>query len=98
MNYYFHFPFCRSKCGYCAFYSLPTPSEEAIARWLERILRELKEFEPVETCETIYLGGGTPTLPEPRMLERFFRSPWFETLCDLDGRGLIGELRREVGA
>ena len=33
-----------------------------------------------------------------RMLERFFHSPWFETLCDLDGRGLIGELRREVGA
>lgn len=74
MNYYFHFPFCRSKCGYCAFYSLPAPSEEAIARWLERILRELKEFEPVETCETIYLGGGTPTLPEPRMLERFFEA------------------------
>ena len=74
MNYYFHFPFCRSKCGYCAFYSLPAPSEEAIACWLERILRELKEFEPVETCETIYLGGGTPTLPEPRMLERFFEA------------------------
>ena len=74
LSLYIHVPFCHSKCGYCAFYSLPAPSEEAIACWLERILRELKEFEPVETCETIYLGGGTPTLPEPRMLERFFEA------------------------
>ena len=32
-----------------------------------------------------------------RMLERFFRSGWFETLCDLDGRALIWKLRMEVG-
>ena len=32
-----------------------------------------------------------------RMLERFFRSGWFETLCDLDGRALIWKLQMEVG-
>ena len=30
-------------------------------------------------------------------IERFFRSGWFETLCDLDGRALIWKLRMEVG-
>ena len=30
-------------------------------------------------------------------LERFFRSGWFETLCDLEGRALIWKLRMEVG-
>ena len=34
---------------------------------------------------------------ELREIERFFRSGWFETLCDLDGRALIWKLRMEVG-
>lgn len=39
-----------------------------------------------------------PTLEDQRrMLERFFCSGWFETLCDLDGRALIWKLRMEAG-
>ncbi len=72
MNYYFHFPFCRSKCGYCAFYSLPAPEPELVELWLGRIIRDLEELEPQGECETIYLGGGTPTLPECGVLERLF--------------------------
>ena len=72
MNYYFHVPFCRSKCGYCAFYSEAAPQEEFMDAYLARIERELEHFEPEEPCETIYLGGGTPTLFDERRLERLF--------------------------
>ena len=72
MNYYFHVPFCRSKCGYCAFYSEPAPREELLDAYLDRLERELERFESEEPCETVYLGGGTPTLFDERRLERLF--------------------------
>lgn len=72
MNYYFHLPFCRSKCGYCAFYSEPSPDQESITRCLDRFEEELSAFVPRERCETVYLGGGTPTLLSEAELERLF--------------------------
>ncbi len=71
MNYYFHFPFCQKKCGYCAFYSEPAPSLGMIDAYLRRLELEL-EASTFPVAETIYLGGGTPTLPDPARLERFF--------------------------
>ena len=70
MNYYFHVPICRSKCGYCAFYSEPAPGEELLDAYLDRLEQELDSFKPQEPCETLYLGGGTPTLFDDRRLER----------------------------
>ncbi|MBS1370861.1 MAG: coproporphyrinogen III oxidase family protein [Lentisphaeria bacterium] len=72
MNYYFHVPFCRSKCGYCAFYSEPSPPEEVQDAYLDRLERELAAFSPEGACETVYIGGGTPTLFDERRLERLF--------------------------
>ena len=71
MNYYFHWPFCRSKCGYCAFYSEVPRSPARVEACLDRFETELAAggWEP---ATTIYLGGGTPTLPDCRTLERWF--------------------------
>ena len=41
MNYYFHIPFCRSKCGYCAFYSEPSPDPGMFDAYLDKLEREL---------------------------------------------------------
>lgn len=73
MNYYIHVPFCRSKCGYCAFYSEPSPSGEAEDAYLDRLetLMERREAS-AGPCETVYLGGGTPTLLSEARLERLF--------------------------
>ena len=71
MNYYFHIPFCRSKCGYCAFYSVPSPAPDSIDRYLDRLERQLAA-PPLPPAETIYLGGGTPTLLSTPQLERLF--------------------------
>lgn len=70
MNYYFHVPFCASKCGYCAFYSLPQAEEALVDAFLEHLE---KSFRPQEAAETVYIGGGTPTYLSEKQLERFFK-------------------------
>ena len=61
---YIHIPFCKSKCGYCGFYSLP--SLKLKDRFLEALKEEMvlrKDYlRPSETVDTIYFGGGTPSL------------------------------------
>ncbi len=69
MNYYFHVPFCASKCGYCAFYSLPQAGEKLVDAYLEHLERS---FTPCGRAETLYIGGGTPTFLSEKQLERFF--------------------------
>ena len=66
---YLHVPFCVRKCAYCAFFSRPAGSG-AVASWMKGMESELKtlpvEFEP----ESIFLGGGTPTVLETGELEQ----------------------------
>lgn len=64
-NLYIHIPFCRSKCGYCAFYS-ETGREDVIDRYLDRLEAAMPDY-PVQT---VYVGGGTPTLLSLEQLER----------------------------
>ena len=72
MNYYIHVPFCRSKCGYCAFYSEAAPVSGAVDAYLDRLEFQFDRLEPAEPCETVYFGGGTPTLLSEMQLERLF--------------------------
>jgi oxygen-independent coproporphyrinogen-3 oxidase len=60
---YIHIPFCKSKCGYCGFYSLP--SLKLKDRFLETLKQEIvtrKEYLHGKAIDTIYFGGGTPSL------------------------------------
>ena len=62
---YIHIPFCKSKCGYCGFYSLP--SLKLKDRFLEALKGEIVERKDYLKREcfsihTIYFGGGTPSL------------------------------------
>lgn len=68
---YVHVPFCRSKCPYCAFYSIASGSLKK--RWLEALKREteaagmyLQDGMPV--FDSIHLGGGTPSFLESPLL------------------------------
>lgn len=72
MNCYIHVPFCRSKCGYCAFYSEAGAAPAAFRAYLERLERDLAAAELRGRCRTIYLGGGTPTLLTIEELKRLF--------------------------
>ena len=58
---YIHVPFCRQKCAYCDFYSLPAQAE-AVERYLELLLTEAALRGKGQTVNTVCLGGGTPSL------------------------------------
>lgn len=60
---YIHIPFCQSKCGYCALYSVAAPAPERINRFLCALKTELKARSfAAGATETLYIGGGTPSL------------------------------------
>lgn len=64
---YLHVPFCRSKCGYCDFYSVA--SAAAIPTWLEAIAGEMLLYRGrFPAFDSLYLGGGTPTILGARQL------------------------------
>ncbi|MCQ2378149.1 MAG: coproporphyrinogen III oxidase family protein [Victivallaceae bacterium] len=71
MNYYIHVPFCRSKCAYCAFYSESAPSP-ATSDAFSPPPEEPLGCAPRDEAETLYLGGGTPTLLDEKRLEKLF--------------------------
>lgn len=58
---YIHVPFCISKCPYCDFYSLAV-DEETMDRYTEAVRRQLRRYEGRFTADTLYFGGGTPSL------------------------------------
>ena len=63
MNLYIHFPFCRSKCAYCALFSRAGANAAARSAYSERIAREINALHvSPDEPHTIYFGGGTPAL------------------------------------
>jgi oxygen-independent coproporphyrinogen-3 oxidase len=72
---YVHVPFCASRCGYCDFVTV-VGREGQHGAYVEALLAELRLEGGVlaPRLESVFLGGGTPTLTEPRELERLLRS------------------------
>lgn len=74
-NLYIHVPFCRGKCGYCAFYSHPEADPALADAWLERIRHGLRDAEPLlQNVHSVYFGGGTPSLLPGKTLRELFRT------------------------
>ena len=73
---YIHIPFCRSRCSYCDFAT--GAYEGALAeRYVSALTEEIGRFRlPKDACEvdTIYLGGGTPSLLTPGQLARILQA------------------------
>jgi len=66
---YLHVPFCQSKCGYCDFYSVTDLA--LMDEWVEAVLAEMEMYrDGFEAFDTIYFGGGTPSLLPARQIER----------------------------
>ena len=68
---YVHVPFCVARCGYCDFNTY-TASEASQQGYVEALLAELKLAGSVlaHPVETVFVGGGTPTLLAPDDLAR----------------------------
>lgn len=62
---YIHIPFCFSKCPYCDFYSTKyTPT--AADAFAEKLGGQMQDY--AGSFDTVYFGGGTPSILEPRVL------------------------------
>lgn len=72
LGLYVHIPFCKQKCAYCDFYSLPH-REEKMDAYVAALIRHLEEVAPQaaqHTVDTVYFGGGTPSyLGEKRLIK-----------------------------
>lgn len=64
LGIYVHVPFCRSKCVYCDFYSIPEANNRLMDEYLKAICAHIKETGPLAPgyrVDTVYFGGGTPS-------------------------------------
>ena len=72
---YIHIPFCLKRCIYCDFYS--TTQVEDKDAYISALLREMeirREAWQDEVFETVYFGGGTPSLLQPQELKRLIEA------------------------
>ncbi len=102
---YIHVPFCARKCSYCDFYSVP--SLALIPAFLRALFREIEMAgEGFDAFDTVYLGGGTPSLLSPAQIEavltriraRFELHPGAETTMEANPGDLKGPSLRDLAA
>jgi len=65
---YIHIPFCMNKCEYCDFLSFKSTGSER-DRYVDYLIKEI-ELYPGYKYDTVYFGGGTPSLLKPEDIER----------------------------
>nr|AGS53145.1 putative coproporphyrinogen III oxidase [uncultured bacterium contig00060] len=72
LSLYIHIPFCSSFCDYCDFFSVKTKdvSDEYIEKYLKALITDINyqiEYFNVRNIPTVYIGGGTPSVPGKRI-------------------------------
>lgn len=85
---YIHIPFCKQQCSYCDFH-FSTTFQKYRDRMLTAMSKELQmraSYLEDETIETIYFGGGTPSLLQKEELQEFIQKAYdlFEVVDDLE--------------
>lgn len=73
---YIHIPFCRSRCSYCDFATGAYESATA-ERYVDAVVSEIERFDEAVASaevETVYLGGGTPSLLSPEQASRLLQA------------------------
>ncbi len=68
---YIHIPFCKSKCIYCDFLSFSN-KKNLINEYINYLDKEMKNF-PNEDIETIFIGGGTPSILNLNEIKNFLK-------------------------
>jgi oxygen-independent coproporphyrinogen-3 oxidase len=76
---YLHIPFCKSRCSYCDFATDVYRNADVVERYVEALCREIETAKPPKDgtsneIDTIYLGGGTPSLLSPPQLKQILRA------------------------
>lgn len=76
ISLYIHIPFCMRKCSYCDFLSFSGCSEQLQKDYMHQLFREMdyyKEIAKDYRVQTIFIGGGTPSLLQEGLMEQLFQ-------------------------
>lgn len=95
LGLYIHIPFCSVKCRFCHFAAYPG-LRSAIPEYLAALEKEMESFRG-KTVQTLFVGGGTPSLLEPEQIESLFASVRLNT-AERAGENLMLALRLKEGA
>lgn len=77
LGIYVHVPFCIKKCRYCDFCSVAGKDSEYISVYTAELCRRIEEFAPKAReykVDTVYLGGGTPSLLPIKCVDKIFNT------------------------
>ena len=78
LGLYIHIPFCEKKCRYCGFLSSGDYDDETYERYTRALCAEIEgyneTFSSIYNPDTIFIGGGTPSLLSPERIQRIFES------------------------
>ena len=75
LGIYIHIPFCIKKCNYCDFCSFPNADGSLASAYADELIRRIEDFSKgngKRYVNTVYFGGGTPTLMPAEDFERIF--------------------------
>lgn len=68
---YVHIPFCKARCGYCAFSSCTNLRLQE--RYFDKLFEEIEYYaDPEMQINTVYIGGGTPSVAEKKYVDALF--------------------------
>lgn len=76
LGLYLHIPFCKQKCDYCDFYSL-AGNQDRMEDYLKALTLHLEEVAPRAegfTVDSVYIGGGTPSVFGEERLKRLLKT------------------------
>ena len=71
LGIYIHVPFCKKKCKYCDFYSVAGADSAKMDAYADALVRHIGEYAlsmAGYTVDTVYFGGGTPSLCTPEAI------------------------------
>lgn len=73
---YLHIPFCKQACSYCDFYFVTHQQEKE--QFVDQLIKEIRSKKDTrfvqENIQTVYLGGGTPSLLSPKQVEHILQA------------------------
>lgn len=73
LSLYVHIPFCAEKCLYCDFLSFPMRDKSTQDTYIEALCKEIKRIKENRPLDTVFWGGGTPSILSGEHIERLMQ-------------------------
>lgn len=84
---YIHIPFCHSLCKYCDFLSFNGVNKSEQEIYVDYLLKEINIYRKsgflTKKLNTVYFGGGTPSILEPEQINKILKSLPLEEECEI---------------